>query len=93
MINIISNIVNKEIYNGETLSWFEFNRVFDEEKTYIVFATATNYDGDLLPVKTFTSSIGIKFIIREIVDGKVQNAVNRLKFKTFKFGEKKWSKK
>ena len=80
----------KKIYSGETLSWSEFDRVFDEEKTYIIFATATNYDGDLLPVRTIASSIGIKFIIREIVDGKVQSAVNRLKFETFKFGEKKW---
>ncbi|MCQ2575279.1 MAG: hypothetical protein MJ162_00950 [Treponema sp.] len=80
----------KEVYDGDTLSWSEFDKTFDKEKTYIVFATVVNSDGDLLPVRTIVNSLGIKFVIREIVDGKVQSAANSLKFGAFKFGEKKW---
>lgn len=80
----------KEVYDGDTLSWSEFDKTFDKEKTYIVFATVVNSDGDLLPVRTIINSLGIKFVIREIVDGKVQSAANSLKFGAFKFGEKKW---
>lgn len=80
----------KEIYDGDTLTWADFDKVYDRNKKYIVFATVVNADGDLLPARTIVNSLGIKFVIREIVDGKVQSAANSLKFGTFNFGNKKW---
>jgi len=80
----------KQVNDGDTLSWSDFDKSYDHDKTYIVFAIVVNADGDLLPVRTIVNSMGIKFVIREIVDGRVQSAANSLKFGGFRFGEKKW---
>lgn len=93
----IENNDDKKFYQfdlkGSTvlIPWANFNRTYNSDVNYLIFAVMTEDDGDVLPIKTSVDSSGVHLKLREIKDDKAQDLQRVVKWGSFKFGAKKWA--
>lgn len=94
---MIDKASDKKFYQFEVnaasvvIPWGDFERTYNSEINYLVYAVLAEDNGDVLPIRTHVDSDGVHLTIREIKDNKVQDIQRPVVWGSFVFGEKKWA--